>query len=104
MVKSLLSSPRAQRARDEHRVVAPFPVTLEGGAAHVKAQKGLRYQILIDGQTVEVGSLSSYYKALEIANLLADEIRRGGFRLAAPIARLCKDAKMKPLVKREPPR
>ncbi|MCX7427271.1 MAG: hypothetical protein NTW96_16790 [Planctomycetia bacterium] len=40
-------------ATDEHhRVVAPFPVTLDAGAAHVKARKGLRYQLLIDGQRV----------------------------------------------------
>ncbi|MEK6534405.1 MAG: hypothetical protein AABZ40_01935, partial [Thermodesulfobacteriota bacterium] len=61
-------------------------------------------QIQVDGKTIEVGSLSSYFKALEVANLLADEIRRGDFRLAAPIAPLKRDMKMKPLVKREPPR
>ncbi|MBP8606138.1 MAG: homocysteine biosynthesis protein [Phycisphaerae bacterium] len=60
-------------------------------------------RIQIDGKTVEVGSLSSYYKALEIAHLLADEIRRGDFLLAQPIAPLPKDTKMKPLVKRKPP-
>jgi len=58
-------------------------------------------QIEIKGKKVEVGSLSSYHKALEIANLLADEIRQGDFYLTAPIAPLCKDSKMKPLVKRE---
>jgi len=52
---------------------------------------------------VAVGSLSSYYKALEIANLLADEIRRGDFRLAEPITPLPKDTKMKPLVARKKP-
>jgi uncharacterized protein (DUF39 family) len=61
-------------------------------------------RIEVEGRTVEVGSLSSYYKALEVAHLLADEIRRGDFRVAAPIAPLKKDTKMKPLVKREPPR
>lgn len=60
-------------------------------------------RIQIDGKTVEVGSLSSYYKALEIACLLADEIRRGDFLLAQPIAPLPKDTKMKPLVKRKQP-
>jgi len=38
---------------------------------------------------------------LEIANLLADEIRRGDFQLAEPIAYLPKDTKMKPLVIRD---
>ncbi len=59
-------------------------------------------QILLNGKTVEVGSLSSYYKALEIANLLADEIRRGDFHLSRPIAALPKNTAMKPLVKRKP--
>jgi uncharacterized protein (DUF39 family) len=60
-------------------------------------------EIEVDGMKVTVGSLSSYYKALEIANLLADEIRRGDFLLAEPIAPLSKDTTMKPLVAREKP-
>jgi hypothetical protein len=57
----------------------------------------------VEGRKVAVGSLSSYHKALEIANLLADEIRRGDFRLAEPIAYLSKDTTMKPLLTREKP-
>ncbi len=57
-------------------------------------------EIEIDGKKVTVGSLSSYYKALEIANLLADEIRRGDFQLAAPIAPLPKNNAMKSLPQR----
>jgi len=60
-------------------------------------------QIEIDGKEVQVGSLSSYYKALEIANLLADEIRRGDFTLSKPLAMLPKESRMKPLVKRKKP-
>lgn len=60
-------------------------------------------QIEIEGKKIAVGSLSSYYKALEIANLLADEIRRGEFQLSRPLAHLPKDASMKPLVAREKP-
>jgi len=60
-------------------------------------------QIKVEGKKVAVGSLSSYYKALQIANLLADEIRQGDFRLAEPIAPLPKDTKMKPLVTRKKP-
>ena len=45
--------------------------------------------------------MSSYYKALEIANLLADEIRRGEFLVSRPLAPLPRDTKMKPLVIRE---
>jgi len=60
-------------------------------------------QIEVEGEKVDVGSLSSYYKALQIANLLADEIRRGDFRLTEPIEPLAKDTKMKPLVTRKKP-
>ena len=60
-------------------------------------------QIEVEGRKVTVGSLSSYHKALEIAHLLADEIKRGDFRLAEPIAYLPKERKMKPLVTREKP-
>ncbi len=58
-------------------------------------------QIEVQGKKIPVGSLSSYYKALEIANLLADEIRKGDFTLAAPLALLPKDTKMKSLKIRE---
>jgi L-aspartate semialdehyde sulfurtransferase len=54
-------------------------------------------EIVVDGQTVRVGSLSSYYKAHTIAHILADEIRRGDFTLAAPLAPLPKTAAMQPL-------
>ncbi|MBN2592244.1 MAG: homocysteine biosynthesis protein [Sedimentisphaerales bacterium] len=60
-------------------------------------------QIEVEGKKIAVGSLSSYYKALRIANLLADEIRRGDFRLAEPIEPLAKDKKMKSLVTRKKP-
>ncbi|MCF7956960.1 MAG: homocysteine biosynthesis protein [Phycisphaerae bacterium] len=57
-------------------------------------------QIQINGKKVEVGSLSSYHKANKIANILADEIRRGDFQLAKPIAALPKESSMKSLEKR----
>ncbi|HEC02565.1 MAG TPA: hypothetical protein ENI81_03415, partial [Phycisphaerales bacterium] len=60
-------------------------------------------EIEIEGKKIAVGSLSSYHKALEIAHLLADEIRRGDFRLAEPIQYLPKDTTMKPLLVREKP-
>ncbi len=41
------------RARDEHHiVVAPFPVTLRGGQAHVQARAGVKYQVLVDGKRI----------------------------------------------------
>lgn len=60
-------------------------------------------QIEIEGTKIAVGSLSSYYKALKIANLLADEIRRGDFTLTRPVAYLAQDKKMKPLLIRGKP-
>lgn len=60
-------------------------------------------EIEIEGKKVAVGSLSSYHTALEVAHLLADEIRRGEFLLAEPIASLPKDTSMKPLVARDKP-
>jgi uncharacterized protein (DUF39 family) len=57
--------------------------------------------IEVEGQKVAVGSLSSYHTALEIAHLLADEIRRGEFLVTKPFAQLPRDTKMKPLVARE---
>lgn len=36
----------------KHRVVAPFPVTLQDGYALIQGQRGLHYQILLDGQRV----------------------------------------------------
>jgi uncharacterized protein (DUF39 family) len=57
--------------------------------------------IKLKGKDVKVGSLSSYAKALEIAELLKDEIRRGDFAVTEPIAPLPVVQKMKPLVERQ---
>jgi len=70
---------------------------------HVNYEQLRSGQINVEGKEIAVGSLSSYHKALEIANLLADEIRRGDFRLAEPIQCLPKDKTMKPLLVREKP-
>ncbi len=61
-----------------------------------------RGEVEIDGVTVETGSLSSYSKALEIAETLADEIRRGEFSVSPPISPLPQDRAMKSLkIRRE---
>ncbi|MBN2559328.1 MAG: homocysteine biosynthesis protein [Phycisphaerae bacterium] len=60
-------------------------------------------EIEVEGRKVAVGSLSSYFKALEIAHLLADEIRKGDFHLSEPIAPLPKNTAMKPLLIRDKP-
>ena len=53
------------------------------------------------GNEIEVGSLSSYSKAREIAALLRDEVARGDFLLAEPIRRLPRNQSMKRLAVRE---
>jgi uncharacterized protein (DUF39 family) len=68
---------------------------------HVSYEQLRSGEIKVKGKKVAVGSLSSYFKALEIAHLLADEIRKGDFRLSEPIASLPKNTKMKPLAIRE---
>lgn len=70
---------------------------------HVNYEQLRSGRIEVEDKEIAVGSLSSYHKALEIAHLLADEIRRGDFRLAVPIQYLPKDTTMKPLVIREKP-
>lgn len=60
-------------------------------------------EVTIQGKKVQVGSLSSYAKALEIAHLLKEEIERGDFRLAQPLQRLPVEQRMKPLQIRKPP-
>jgi len=68
---------------------------------HVSYEQLRQEEVEIEGGKVQVGSLSSYYKALEIANLLADEIRRGDFALTRPITPLVKEGTMMPLEIRE---
>lgn len=53
------------------------------------------------GRTVEVGSLSSYAAALEIAHLLRDEIKRGEFILSRPSRPLPRVQSMKGLAVRK---
>ncbi|HQI27387.1 MAG TPA: homocysteine biosynthesis protein, partial [Sedimentisphaerales bacterium] len=70
---------------------------------HVNYEQLRSGEIEIDGKKINAGSLSSYHKALEIAHLLADEIRRGEFLLSPPIQPLPKNTAMKPLVIRKKP-
>lgn len=56
-----------------------------------------RNEVEILGKTVETGSLSSYSKALKIANILKDEIKQGEFLLNQPMQRLPLNQRMKPL-------
>ena len=54
-------------------------------------------EIQVQGRKVEVGSMSSYSKALEIAAILRDEIKRGEFLLSEPLAPLPREQAMRPL-------
>ncbi|MBL6990861.1 MAG: homocysteine biosynthesis protein [Bacteriovoracaceae bacterium] len=54
-------------------------------------------EVTIEGKKVEVGSLSSYSLAVEIANLLKDEITKGDFILSKPFQSLAPEQGMKPL-------
>jgi uncharacterized protein (DUF39 family) len=81
-----------------------YPQLTGNVICHVTYEQLRTGRIEVEGRSMDVGSLSSYYKALEVAHLLADEVRRGDFRLCAPFTRLRQDTKMKPLLKREPPR
>ena len=60
-----------------------------------------RGEVTVKGKTVEVGSLSSYAMALEIAHLLQEQIRRGEFLLSAPSQTLPRSQGMKPLTVRK---
>ena len=48
----------------------------------------------IDGKKIDVGSLSSYAKALEIADILKDQIQKGDFLLSEPLSSLPLNQKM----------
>ena len=39
-------------AAGSHRIAAPYPVTIEGGKAVIRAKKGAAYQVVIDGQRI----------------------------------------------------
>ena len=56
-----------------------------------------RGEVEIEGSAVETGSLSSYAKALEIAEVLAEEIRKGEFVISVPFQPLTKDRAMRSL-------
>ena len=60
-------------------------------------------EIEVEGKTVQVGSLSSYQKALQIAELVANEIRRGDFFLSKPYRALPQDRGMQSLEVRPKP-
>ena len=78
-----------------------YPQKTGNVLGHVSYEQLRSGEITVAGKAVKVGSLSSYYRALEIANLLADEIRKGDFVPAQASAPLPQDRPMKPLLIRE---
>jgi len=93
--------------RDE-QIVAPitdyssdYPQATGKVLGHVSYKQLKSGKIDFDGREVPAGSLSSYSKALKIAELLAAEIRSGDFLLSQPYAMLPADTTMKPLKVRD---
>ena len=37
---------------DQHRVASPFPVALKDNEAHIKAERGVSYEIIVDGRQI----------------------------------------------------
>lgn len=64
---------------------------------HLSYAEVKRGEVEIEGKTVETGSLSSYAMAVEIAEILAEEIRNGEFFLSRPSAPLPQGRTMKGL-------
>jgi len=89
--------------RDD-QIVAPivdyssdYPQATGEVLGHVSYGQLKTGKIEVDGRQVPVGSLSSYSKAIEIAELLSAEIRSGDFLLSQPSTMLPADTTMKPL-------
>ncbi len=51
-VDSLAVAVGEDKTDRKHRVAAPFPVTIRDGKAHVRAKRGVAYQVLVDGQRI----------------------------------------------------
>jgi L-aspartate semialdehyde sulfurtransferase len=78
-----------------------YPTRTGKVLARLSYEELKRGEATVLGKTVEVGSLSSYPAALEIAHILADEIRRGQFLLSRPLAPLPRAQAMKSLQPRK---
>lgn len=78
-----------------------YPMKTGKVITHLTYGQLKRGRVEIDGQKVEVSSMSSYSKALHIAELLKGEIRDGKFLLSEPLHSLPRNQKMKSMVVRE---
>lgn len=84
-----------------------YPNCKPGNLGEVNYKELKSGTITINGKQVPTAGMSSYSKALEIANLLKDSIKSGEFLLTEPVAKLPSAetaVKMKPLLEREIPK
>ena len=81
-----------------------YPIRTGRILGHLDYEQLKSGEVTLRGRKVEVGSMSSYPKALEIAHLLADEIRRGDFLLSRPLRPLPREQGFKSLQIRGNPR
>ncbi len=90
------------RNRDIQASVIDYSHDYQNKTGKVLARVNYEQLIMQDeiellGKKIEVSSMSSYNKALEISEILKDEIKRGDFFLSAPSASLQKEQSMKGL-------
>ena len=78
-----------------------YPMKTGKVISHLTYGQLKRGDVEIDGRKVEVSSMSSYSKALHIAELLKSEISDGKFLLSEPLHSLPRNKKMKSMVVRE---
>ena len=65
-----------------------YPGGSKGSLGEVNYAQLRSGKIIIKGKEVPTGALSSYSKAVEIANILKKWIKKGDFSLSEPIARI----------------
>ena len=78
-----------------------YPMKSGKVIAHLTYGQLKRGEVELDGKKIEVSSMSSYSKALHIAELLKGEIQSGDFLLSEPMQMLPKNKKVKSMVVRE---
>ena len=74
-----------------------YPQRNSGIICRMSYEELKKGEVTINNKLVEVSSLSSYATALEIAEILKDQIKQGGFLLSQPIRKLPGEQGFKPL-------
>jgi len=78
-----------------------YPMKSGKVIAHLTYGQMKRDEVEVNGKKIEVSSMSSYSKALHIAELLKAEIQNGDFLLSEPLQKLPRNNKSKSMVLRE---